>query len=190
MTEDKTPFELGFRMPAEWERHEATWLSWPKEPLTFPDNIIDRVEQIYVKMIEALQRGERVDLLIDDQKTEDRVEGLLSSKNNVRFHKIKSADVWMRDYGPIFVKHSNVIAATKWIFNAWGKKYDELLRDNESGTEICKATRLQVFEPRHRAGGRFHRYERKGFLLDDKAMPPQQEQESEFECGADREISP
>jgi agmatine deiminase len=147
MTEDKTPFELGFRMPAEWERHEATWLSWPKDPLTFPDNIIDRVEQIYVKMIEALQKGERVDLLVDDQKTENRVTGLLSSKNNVRFHKIKSADVWMRDYGPIFVKHAGVIAATKWIFNAWGEKYDELLRDNDSGIEVCKATKLRVFEP-------------------------------------------
>ena len=147
MTEEKTPFELGFHMPAEWERHEATWLSWPKDPLTFPENIIDQVENIYVKMIEALQKGERVELLVDDQKTEDRVSGLLSSKSNVRFHKIKSADVWMRDYGPIFVKNSNIVAATKWIFNAWGKKYDELLRDNESGMEVCKATKLRVFEP-------------------------------------------
>ncbi|MHB2036715.1 MAG: agmatine deiminase family protein [Nitrososphaerales archaeon] len=147
MNENKTPFELGFSMPAEWERHEATWLSWPKDPLTFPEDIIDRVEQTYVKMIETLQKGERVDLLVDDQKTEERVTGLLSSKNNVRFHKIKSADVWIRDYGPIFVKNSSRIAATKWIFNAWGKKYDELLRDNESGMEICKATKLQFFEP-------------------------------------------
>jgi agmatine deiminase len=147
MTEDKTPFELGFRMPAEWERHESTWLSWPKDPLTFPENIIDRVEQIYVKMIEALQKGERVDLLVDDQKTEDRVAGLLSSRRNMRFHKIRSADVWIRDYGPIFVRNSNVIAATKWIFNAWGEKYDELLRDNQSGEEICKAAKLRIFEP-------------------------------------------
>jgi agmatine deiminase len=147
MNGKKTPFQLGFSMPAEWERHEATWLSWPKDPLTFPENIIDRVEQIYVKMIETLQRGERVDLLVDDQKTEDKVAGLLSSKNNVRFHKIKSADVWMRDYGPIFVKNSTAVAATKWTFNAWGEKYDELLRDNESGGEICKASKLQVFEP-------------------------------------------
>lgn len=147
MIQSKIPFELGFRMPAEWEKHEATWLSWPKDPLTFPENIIDKVEQIYIKMIETLQKGERVELLVDDQKTEDRVSDLLSSKNNLRFHKIKSADVWMRDYGPIFVKSSNTIAATKWIFNAWGEKYDELLSDNATGMEICKTTKLQTFEP-------------------------------------------
>ncbi len=142
---EKTPFELGFRMPAEWEKHAATWLSWPKDPLTFPEKIIDRVEEIYVEMIEALQKGERVELLVDDEKTEGRVVGLLS-KNNVRFHKIRSADVWMRDYGPIFVKNSEEVAATKWIFNAWGDKYDELLRDNGTGMEICNEVRCRLFE--------------------------------------------
>jgi agmatine deiminase len=147
MTQGKTPFELGFQMPAEWEKHESTWLSWPKDPLTFPPNIIEKVEQVYVRMIEALQKGELVNLIVDDQRTEDKVASLVSSKKNLRFHKIKSADVWMRDYGPIFVKNTREVAATKWIFNAWGEKYDELLRDNESGMEVCKTTRLRTFEP-------------------------------------------
>jgi len=143
-----TPFELGYRMPAEWERHDSTWLSWPKDPLTFPGDIIGRIEEIYVEMIEALLSGERVDLLVDDQKTEDRVASMLSSKKNVTFHHIKSQDVWMRDYGPIFVKKSNKErAATKWIFNAWGGKYDELLTDNETGMKICQETGDPIFEP-------------------------------------------
>ena len=147
MTREEIPFKLGFRMPAEWERHEATWLSWPKDPLTFPPDILEKVEQIYVQMIEALEKGERVDLLVDNQETEDRVSSIVSSKKNLRFHKIKSADVWMRDYGPIFVRKNKEIAATKWKFNAWGNKYDELLRDNETGMEICKTTKLKMFEP-------------------------------------------
>jgi agmatine deiminase len=142
-----TPIELEFRMPAEWELHESTWLSWPKDPLTFPPEIIDRVEHIYLEMIRALQVGERVDLLVDDQKTEDRIVSLLSSTDNVRFHLIKSQDVWMRDYGPIFVRNAQEIAATKWIFNAWGGKYDELLRDNEAGQEICNGLGVRIFEP-------------------------------------------
>ena len=142
-----TPFELGFRMPAEWDRHESTWLSWPKDPLTFPEDIIARVEETYIEIISALQRGEKVDLLVNDQETEDRVASMLSSKSNVRFHKIKSQDVWMRDYGPIFVKKNVELAATKWIFNAWGRKYDELLNDNETGMEICKSLSVRVFEP-------------------------------------------
>jgi agmatine deiminase len=135
-------------MPAEWEEHEATWLSWPKDPLTFPLDIIGRVEEIYLEMIESLQPGERVDVLVNDQKTEDRVSSMLSSKKNVSFHQIHSQDVWMRDYGPIFVKKKNgERAATKWIFNAWGGKYDQLLSDDETGIEIGRISGDPIFEP-------------------------------------------
>lgn len=147
MNHQKMPLELNLRMPAEWEKHEATWLSWPKDPLTFPEDIIERVEEIYVEIIEALRIGERVEVLVNDAKTEERVSSMLSSKGNVRFHNIKSADVWMRDYGPIFVKNSEV-AITKWIFNAWGRKYDELLKDDLTGMQISKVTGLKIFEPK------------------------------------------
>lgn len=136
-------------MPPEWARHESTWLSWPKDPLTFPEKIIGRIEETYIEMIESLQSGERVDLLVNDEETEDRVSSMLSSEKNVRFHHLKSQDVWIRDYGPIFLrkKESEETAATKWIFNAWGGKYDELLRDNETGIEICEQLGVRVFEP-------------------------------------------
>lgn len=135
-------------MPAEWEQHESTWLSWPKDPMTFPSDIIERVEEIYLEMISVLQGGEYVDLLVNDERTEDRVSSMLSSKSKVRFHRIWSQDVWMRDYGPIFVKKNEAeVAATKWIFNAWGGKYDELLNDNEAGREICKKLGVRTFEP-------------------------------------------
>lgn len=144
-----TPAQLGYSMPSEWSRHDSTWLSWPKNPLTFPPEIVSRVEASYVKMIEALARGERVDLLVDDGRTEGRVRSMLSAKN-VAFHKVKSADVWIRDYGPIFVKRKGVrahtVAATKWEFNAWGGKYDDLLPDNATGLEVARSTGLEVFE--------------------------------------------
>ena len=64
---DQTPpLLLGYRMPAEWAPHEATWLSWPKDPLTFPPEVIGRVEQTYVEMVHALAEGERIELLVDD----------------------------------------------------------------------------------------------------------------------------
>ena len=145
-----TPASLGYSMPAEWAKHESTWLSWPKNPLTFPPELVSKVEAAYVQMIDALAPGERVDLLVDDDRTEDKVRSRISARN-VSFHKIKSADVWMRDYGPIFVKRKDgkkaTIAATKWEFNAWGRKYDDLLIDNETGLEVGKATGLRTFEP-------------------------------------------
>jgi agmatine deiminase len=145
----KTPAQLGFSMPAEWARHDSTWLSWPKNPLTFPLEVVAKVEAAYVAMIEALAVGERVDLLVDDARTEDRVRSMLSAKN-VAFHRFKSADVWMRDYGPIFVRkggRGRGVAATKWEFNAWGGKYDDLLPDNETGLEVARSTGLRIFEP-------------------------------------------
>jgi len=134
-------------MPAEWERHEATWLTWPKDPTTFPPSIMHNVEQAYVEMIEELASGERIDLLVDNQRSAERVSQLLATKENVVFHKITTADVWVRDYGPIFVKKKDGIAVTKWIFNAWGNKYDELKPDDISGMKIAQSTRLRVFEP-------------------------------------------
>jgi agmatine deiminase len=146
------PSDLGFSIPPEWARHHSTWLSWPKNPLTFPPDILPRVEMAYVRMVEELTRGERVDLLVDDEKTEDRVRSMLS-KGNVSFHRIRSADVWMRDYGPIFVRRGAgtrsreaEVAATKWEFNAWGNKYDDLLPDDETGREVAMSTGLAVFE--------------------------------------------
>jgi len=148
MSKAKTPFELGFSMPAEWAKHDSTWLSWPKNPLTFPPDIVSKVERAYVEMIEALAHGERVDLLVDDERTTDRVRSMLSAKN-VAFHTIKSADVWIRDYGPIFIKkggRDQAVAATKWEFNAWGGKYDDLLTDNATGLEVARSTGLRLFE--------------------------------------------
>jgi agmatine deiminase len=144
----KTPAELGFSMPPEWAKHDSTWLSWPKNPLTFPPEIVSRVEAVYVEVIEALARGERVDLLVDDEPTEDRVRSMLSAKN-LAFRRIKSADVWIRDYGPIFVKKARrgrAVAATKWEFNAWGNKYEDLLPDDAAGMEVARSTGLSVFE--------------------------------------------
>jgi len=148
-SERGTPSSLGFSMPAEWAKHDSTWLSWPKNPLTFPPDTVGKVEDAYVQMIEALAKGERVDLLVDDEKAEEDVRNRVSAKN-VAFHRLRSADVWMRDYGPIFVKKAGgrrpEVAATKWKFNAWGSKYDDLLPDDKTGLEVARSTGLKVFE--------------------------------------------
>ncbi len=140
-----TPLKLGYRMPAEWEEHRGTWLSWPKDPTTFPSNIIRKVESIYVDMVEALSEGETVNVLVDDIDFEKRVSSMIGSTRNVVFYKIKSVDVWVRDYGPIFLKDHDV-AATKWIFNAWGNKYDDLKADDETGLAMARLTGLRLFK--------------------------------------------
>ena len=140
-------------MPAEWERHEATWLSWPKNPLTFPEKVIEKVEIIFSQMVEALSKGEKVKILVDDQEASDRVELMMdragASMSNVLLLKVKSADVWIRDYGPTFLLHSGNEdkAAVKWRFNAWGGKYDDLLYDDLTGDEMIRASEAKAFRP-------------------------------------------
>jgi agmatine deiminase len=140
------PAELGYRMPSEWEKHQGTWVSWPKDPNTFPEPILPAVERIYVKMVEALGAAEEVQILVDDAKMEERVKSLIASEAWVRFRRIRTVDVWVRDYGPICVKGRD-IAVVKWIFNAWGGKYEDLRPDNEAGEAIADSTGLRVFRP-------------------------------------------
>jgi agmatine deiminase len=149
----ETPRSAGYRMPAEWAKHEATWLSWPKNPLTFPEETLPAVEGIFAKMIAALSHGEIVKLLVEGQAMADRALDLIAQQGGdqgkVKLMLIKSADVWIRDYGPTFVLNSktHAKAAIKWTFNAWGGKYDDLLYDDVTGEDIVQATKVLAFRP-------------------------------------------
>src|SRR5208283_619081 len=125
---NQTPRELGYRMPAEWSKHEAVWLSWPHDPTTFISGV-EKVEETYLQIIKLLHRDEYVNLFVKDADTKQRVTGLLEQRNvdvgRVRFFEFDYADVWFRDYGPIFVKKGNRdLAMVSWVFNSWGEKYD------------------------------------------------------------------
>ncbi len=142
----QTPAGLGYNMPAEWEKHRATWLSWPKDPNTFPGDILPEVEATYVKMVGALAAGEEVKIMVNDDKIEARVKSLLGPDWDVSFHRLRTVDVWVRDYGPIYVR-GNGVALTKWVFNAWGNKYDDLKPDDAAGDRMAASEGLPVFRP-------------------------------------------
>jgi len=135
---NETPFAQGYRMPAEWEPHDGTWIAWPKNHDSFPDDILPEVEDVYIEIISALHEGEEVHILVDDGTYEKRAIDILEAmgiRKNIAIHRIQTSDVWFRDYGPIFItKDVNKVrelAFTKWNFNAWGGKYEDLKRDND-----------------------------------------------------------
>jgi len=103
MTKRIKPAELGFHMPAEWHPHAATWLTWPKDPVTWPDRV-PLVEEIYLRMIEHLTPHEVVNLLVDDFQTEQAIRQRCTfpSATNIVFHRMQTVDSWIRDYGPNF----------------------------------------------------------------------------------------
>ena len=92
VTPPETPATLGFKMPAEWRPHAATWLTWPKDPETWPDRV-SQVEEIYIEMMAALTPHETVNLLVDDEVTEHEVFGRcpFPSAGNISFYHIPVA---------------------------------------------------------------------------------------------------
>ena len=144
-----TPASLGFRMPAEWSPHHSTWLTWPKDPETWPDRV-SQVEEIYLEMIGALTPHEIVNLLVDDVETEHTVRQRISEATvaQIRFHHIQTVDSWIRDYGPNFLVGPNgTLAFNDWIFNAWGNKYEELKKDNSVPQRLESFLELHRFSP-------------------------------------------
>jgi agmatine deiminase len=170
MNDRRTPAGLGYRMPPEWHPHSATWLAWPKDPVTWPDRVPE-VQEIFLKMISALAQYETVHLLVDDQATEndvrrrllpqvqDREVAIETSRrgistswdryaHNVVFHRIPTIDSWIRDYGPNFIlRNTGELAYNDWTFNAWGNKYEEMKKDNTIPSKLEGLLKIPRFEP-------------------------------------------
>ena len=101
----QTPAALGYRMPAEWEPHSATWLSWPRrEAISFPDSF-DRVMPALRAMIEALIESEQVCINVCNDAHESEARDVLRGlpMERISFHSIPTNEPWCRDHGPVFL---------------------------------------------------------------------------------------
>jgi agmatine deiminase len=114
-----------FRMPAEWEPHEATWLTWPHEKSDWPGKFAP-IPWIYGEIVRHLARVERVRILIEDAAEQRAALRVLkqchADLGAVEFYLHATDRSWIRDYGPIFVRNkSGEVAITRWRFNGWAK---------------------------------------------------------------------
>lgn len=146
-----TPRALGYRMPAEWEPHEATWLSWPHNLGSWPGKF-EPVPAIFAEMVAALHEHEEVRILAGSDELEASARQALRARGcesaNVRFLRIATDDAWMRDHGPIFVADDHgVVAMTDWRYNAWGGKYPPYDLDDRVPERINETLKLRRFEP-------------------------------------------
>src|SRR5580704_9983312 len=121
-----------FRMPAEWEPHEATWLTWPVEKSDWPGKFAP-IPWLYGEIVRHLARVERVSIVVADDAAERAVLRILKkcdvNLQAVAFHRQATDRSWIRDYGPIFVKsEAGEVAMTHWRFNGWAK-YDNWRKD-------------------------------------------------------------
>jgi agmatine deiminase len=140
-------------MPAEWEPHEATWLSWPRrDGISFPDSY-DRVMPTFAKMVDALADSERVHINVCDEEHEADVKRILAQAHartdHVDFERIRTNEPWCRDHGPIFVlrKEAPALAVIDWDYNAWGWKYPPFEYDEVVPTRIAEKLGVPVYSP-------------------------------------------
>jgi agmatine deiminase len=147
----ETPRALGYRMPAEWEPHEATWLSWPHNLESWP-GAFEPVPAVFAEIVAALHEHEEVRICAGSEELEASARAALRRRGcespNVRFFRIPTNDAWMRDHGPIFVRHpERGVAMTDWKYNAWGEKYPPYDLDDRVPSRINETLRLRRFEP-------------------------------------------
>lgn len=152
---EPAPATLGFSMPAEWERHEATWLGWPHNPTDWPDKL-DTIRWVYGEMVRKISPGELVRILVGN-KTEEKLARRYLTRagadlRNVEFVPHATNRGWMRDSGPIFVRRpagkKNDTAIVHFHFNAWAK-YDDWQKDRRVPEMAAKLLGKRLFNAQH-----------------------------------------
>src|ERR1044071_7158341 len=157
----RTPAALGYRMPAEWELHTATWLSWPRrEGISFPDSF-DRVLPVLRALVEALIESEQVCINVSNGAHEAEARAVLSGlpMEWITFYRVATNEPWCRDHGPIFLTRDGDpgsatggirrgdLAVVDWDYNAWGNKYPPFDLDEVVPTRLAEILQLPVFYP-------------------------------------------
>jgi agmatine deiminase len=136
------PSGNGYQWVAEWEPHEATWISWPHNQETWP-GLFDAIPPVTERVIRTLAEVETVHVLGGPDHSYDAARKQLDHVSNVVVHRIPTNDCWIRDYGPTFLLSDDQtsLGAVLWRFNAWGNKYHPHDDDAKAASRIVKELR-------------------------------------------------
>ena len=149
----ETPRSSGYRFPAEWHPHRATWLSYPHSDSYSWPGTLERIFPFYHQFIKELARGEEVCINIRNEELKKQVLNDLErdgiDMRQIRIYLHPTNDAWCRDHGPAFVLRNGPVhpkAVVSWRYNAWGDKYDHEL-DEQIPRLTAEALGLPVFYP-------------------------------------------
>lgn len=173
-SEFPTPKQLGFHFPAEFDKHDATWLSWPHKEASWPGKI-ETIYPRYAEFIKLVAEGEKVKINILDEGMKQKALRFLTEAgvdlNNVEFFFHPTNDAWCRDHGPAFL--INPMEKKKmivdWGYNAWGGKYPPFDLDDVIPTLIATHYNIPVVNPGIVMEGGSVEFNGKGTLLTTRA---------------------
>lgn len=136
-----TPRQAGYAMPAEWAPHKRTWMMWPTRTEVWDD--IAATKRDYAAVAHAIREFEPVTMAV---RAEDMAEARAMLDADIDLIEAAIDDSWARDAGPIFVTHADGSrAATKFIFNAWGNKYQPHSGDAAFGALVADSAGVRGF---------------------------------------------
>lgn len=148
-----TPKELGYHFPAEWEKHTATWLSWPHKEASWPGKI-ETIYPFYAQFIKEIAKGEKVCINVNNEKMKQQASSWLIKEgvniSQVLFFIHPTNDAWCRDHGPAFLinpKAKDKKIIVDWDYNAWGGKYPPHDQDDIIPTQIASHYGIPVYHP-------------------------------------------
>ena len=147
---------LARRMPAEWEKHKATWIAWPHHEPDWPGKLAP-IPWVYGEIVRALSDSERVEILCHDETVAENARMVLGahgvSDKTYRLHPVSTDRVWLRDSAPTGVMRADgQVEWVNWGFNGWAK-YDNYAKDAKVGREIERLTGLPRIEPKRSDNG-------------------------------------
>ena len=150
LSQPATPHSLGFRMPAEWEPHEATWLGWPHEVTDWPGKFAV-IPWAFAEIVRHLSRVERVFLLVENRAAQARVRSIVKKSganlDAVDFFLAPTDRGWMRDSGPICVRNEfGGVAFNNFLFSGWAK-YSNHKKDGQVVVRANKKLKHRLWQP-------------------------------------------
>jgi agmatine deiminase len=133
-------------MPAEWERHEATWLAWPHRLSDWPGRF-GPIPWVYGEMVRKIAAGEIVRIIVTTTRHEAQARRVLAKVGadltRVEFFRWPLDRGWTRDMGPMFVKKRSEVAIVRFRFNGWAK-YPDHRNDDKVPERAAKALGLDL----------------------------------------------
>jgi agmatine deiminase len=140
-------------MPAEWEKHEATWIGWPHNPTDWPGKL-EPIQWVYGEIVRKISASEIVRILVNSSAHEKHVRGILKlvgvAAARVQFFRMPTNRGWTRDFGPIFLRRDKPrreLAIARFRFNAWAR-YPDWQKDDAIPQQVARKFKIKLIPAR------------------------------------------
>ena len=167
---NKNLSSLGFKLPAEWEKQNSIWITWPYNKNDWP-GLFKFIPKIVSEIVALISKTQRVNLILKTNENKKKINRFLinhgAKLKNIKIFKIPSDRIWIRDFGPIYLinKKKKKKIFLNFKFNGWSK-YKNFKRDDKINSLISKKTKVKKIEPKVKIGKKLKKIVLEGGAID------------------------